>query len=154
MTEGNKTISDGVYFSQEHLCMLYNLHLPRKFWHKCLNKHRSQCRHKGSLAKFPLLFCVNNPLRFHLRLFSALPVAPAFRLSHLHLPSSYDFLSFYFDAIINSRKWEGTGKNACEPHHEKTLFCHMRTTKAQISLCIRAVWSAPLLFASWIVQYH
>ena len=30
----------------------------------------------------------------------------------------------------------------------------MRTTKAQISLRIRAVWSAPLLFAAWIVQYH
>ena len=26
------------------------------------------------------------------------------------------------------------------------ILCHMRTTKAQISLCIRAVWSAPLLF--------
>ena len=25
-----------------------------------------------------------------------------------------------------------------EPHHEKTCLCHMRTTKAQISLCIRA----------------
>ena len=33
-----------------------------------------------------------------------------------------------------------------EPRHEKTCFCHMRTTKAQISLRIRAVWSAPLLF--------
>ena len=31
-----------------------------------------------------------------------------------------------------------------EPRHEKTCFCHMRTTKAQISLRIRAVWSAPL----------
>ena len=38
-----------------------------------------------------------------------------------------------------------------EPHHKKTCFCHMRTTKAQISLAdlrIRAVWSAPLLFAA------
>ena len=26
-----------------------------------------------------------------------------------------------------------------EPCHEKTCFCHMRTTKAQISLRIRAV---------------
>ena len=31
-----------------------------------------------------------------------------------------------------------------EPRHEKTCFCHMRTTKAQISLRIRAVWSAPI----------
>ena len=38
-----------------------------------------------------------------------------------------------------------------EPRHEKTCFCYMRTTKAQISLRIRAVWSAPLLFAAWIV---
>ena len=38
-----------------------------------------------------------------------------------------------------------------EPRHEKTCFCHMRITKAQISLRIRAVWSAPLLFAAWIV---
>ena len=28
----------------------------------------------------------------------------------------------------------------------KCILCHMGTTKAQISLCIRAVWSAPLLF--------
>ena len=33
-----------------------------------------------------------------------------------------------------------------EPHREKTCLCHMQTTKAQISLRIRAVWSAPLLF--------
>ena len=35
-----------------------------------------------------------------------------------------------------------------EPRHEKTCLCHMRTTKTQISLSIRAVWSAPLLFAA------
>ena len=35
-----------------------------------------------------------------------------------------------------------------EPRHEKTCLCHMRTTKAQISLRIHAVWSAPLLFAA------
>ena len=42
-----------------------------------------------------------------------------------------------------------------EPCHEKTCFCHMRTTKAQISLRIRAVWSAPLLFSStcWIQNF-
>ena len=33
----------------------------------------------------------------------------------------------------------------------KCVLCHMRTTKAQISLLIRAVWSAPLLFAAKIV---
>ena len=30
-----------------------------------------------------------------------------------------------------------------EPRHEKTYLCYMRTTKAQISLRIRAVRSAP-----------
>ena len=30
----------------------------------------------------------------------------------------------------------------------ENVSCHMRTTKAQISLHIRAVWSAPLLFAA------
>ena len=35
--------------------------------------------------------------------------------------------------------------------HEKTCLCHMQTTKAQISLRIRAVWSATFLFAAWLV---
>ena len=35
-----------------------------------------------------------------------------------------------------------------EPRREKTCFYHMQTTKAQISLRIRAVWSAPLLSAA------
>ena len=38
-----------------------------------------------------------------------------------------------------------------DPCHEKTCLCYMQTTKAQISLCIRALWSAPLLFAAWTV---
>ena len=42
-------------------------------------------------------------------------------------------------------------KYTYEPRHEKTCLCHMRTTKVQISVRIRAVWSAHLLFASWIV---
>ena len=40
-----------------------------------------------------------------------------------------------------------------EPRHEKICLCHMWTIKVQISLCIRAVWSAPLLFTARIVQY-
>ena len=35
----------------------------------------------------------------------------------------------------------------------ENLFWHMRTTKGQISLRIRAVWSAPFLFAAYIVYY-
>ena len=38
-----------------------------------------------------------------------------------------------------------------EPRYEKICFYHMRTTKPQISLHIRAVWSAPLFFAAWTV---
>ena len=34
------------------------------------------------------------------------------------------------------------------PRHEKNCLCNMWTTKAQISLRIRAVWSAPLLFTA------
>ena len=37
-----------------------------------------------------------------------------------------------------------------ELHHNKTCLCYMWTTKMQISLCIHAVWSAPLLFTAWI----
>ena len=33
----------------------------------------------------------------------------------------------------------------------KPALCHMQTTKTQISLCIHAAWSAPLLFTDWIV---
>ena len=36
---------------------------------------------------------------------------------------------------------------------QKCVLCHMRTTKAQISLRIRAVWLAPLLFTAYIVWY-
>ena len=35
-----------------------------------------------------------------------------------------------------------------EPSHEKTCLSHVWTIKAQISLCILSVWSAPLLFAA------
>ena len=34
------------------------------------------------------------------------------------------------------------------PAMRQGVLCHMRTTKAQISLRFRAVWSAPLLFAA------
>ena len=39
------------------------------------------------------------------------------------------------------------------PRPEKTCLRGWRTTKAQTSLFIRAVWSAPLLFAYWKVSY-
>ena len=64
---------------------------------------------------------------------------------------------FYFTlqglSTINPYKWHQLTTSLTysllkiEPHHEKTSLCHMQTTKAQISLRIRAVRSAPLLFA-------
>ena len=42
-------------------------------------------------------------------------------------------------------------KKLNEPRPQKTCLCHMQTTKAQISLHICAVSSAPLLFTAWIV---
>ena len=42
-------------------------------------------------------------------------------------------------------------RHGTELRHEKTCFSHMRITNVQISLRIRAVWSAPLLFAFKIV---
>ena len=38
-----------------------------------------------------------------------------------------------------------------EPGHEKTCLYVICEQQRQISLRIRAVWSAPLLFAPWIV---
>ena len=45
-------------------------------------------------------------------------------------PSTWDS-EFYSPSFLN------------EPRHEKTCLCHMQITKAQISLHICAVWSAP-----------
>ena len=39
------------------------------------------------------------------------------------------------------------------PRRDKTCFGGLRTTQAQTSLRIRAVWSAPLLFAFMKVPY-
>ena len=52
----------------------------------------------------------------------------------------------YAQTTIRTFMRVATDKN--ESHHEKTCLCHLRTTKAQISLRISAVCSAPLLFAA------
>ena len=41
-------------------------------------------------------------------------------------------------------------QNSLQMSHvmRKPCFCHMRTTKLQVSLCICAEWSVPLLFAA------
>ena len=50
----------------------------------------------------------------------------------------------FWDAITKLSHWINQVSQAMR----KCVLCHMRTTKAQISLRIRAVWSAPLLFAA------
>ena len=73
----------------------------------------------------------------HLKMqFWAAPKRPEFRSSEQPMWAFY-FVDFHWTPF--------------EPCHEKTCFCHMRATKAQISLRIRAVWSAPFLLAVWIV---
>ena len=49
--------------------------------------------------------------------------------------------------LLSLRKHMST-KWVYEPRHEKTCLCHVRTTKAQISLRRCTVWLAPLLFAA------
>ena len=66
------------------------------------------------------------------------------------------FLSFFFDISSLELYWtllNFSGKKfywliwiIFEPGHQK--MCLMRTTKAQVSLRILAVWSAPLLFTA------
>ena len=60
--------------------------------------------------------------------------------SHVHI-------YFLSKAIFVHKKYVFK-PNKDETCHEKTCICHMRTTKAQISLRICAVWSAPLLFVA------
>ena len=68
-------------------------------------------------------------------------------------PSLLPPVSAWLLDIIQSRPdilrydyWLEIHNSIYEPRHEKTCFGHMRTTKAQSSLCIFTVWSAPLLF--------
>ena len=53
----------------------------------------------------------------------------------------------YSDKKTWAGPWENVSYVICE-HMRKHVLCHMRTTKVQISLRIRAVWSAPLLFTA------
>ena len=65
----------------------------------------------------------------------------------------YKNISEHFYVCILKISFNLLNSSLCqnEPRHEKTCFYHMRTTKAQISLRIRAVLSALLLFAVYIV---
>ena len=75
-------------------------------------------------------------------------------LQHVQLPPGWEANSEGSCETAWKRKLEwAVIVGPYEPCHEKTCFCHMRTTKAQISLRIHPVWSAPLLFAAQIVWY-
>ena len=50
--------------------------------------------------------------------------------------------------MVFCRGWDNRIISLSETDHEKTCLCQMRPTKTLISLCIRTIWSAPLLFAS------
>ena len=56
-----------------------------------------------------------------------------------------------FDFLPNFSKAYCYDEITYEPRHDKTCFCDMPTTKAQISLRIYAISWAPLLFNAWIV---
>ena len=51
-------------------------------------------------------------------------------------------LAVEYSHLVSSQVW------IFQPHHEKTCLCHIRTTKTQSSLRIRAIWSASLLFTA------
>ena len=53
-------------------------------------------------------------------------------------------LQFSYDVAL----FKSNNKKQLSQAIIKCVLCHMRTTKAQISLRMRAVWSAPLLFAA------
>ena len=62
-----------------------------------------------------------------------------------------DLLHLYLQAVdlyINVSHISYMGLDARKP-----VFGGLRTTQAQTSLRIRAVWSAPLFFAYWKVSY-
>ena len=80
--------------------------------------------------------------------------------NQVRLGLSVDFERYYGQALQQA-EWAGFHKTAFHGNHVgghtgyhlshlswENLFCHMRTTKAQISLRIHTVWSAPLLFAA------
>ena len=74
-----------------------------------------------------------------LREFNILKTFAHIEFTYIKFPTSC--ISIPANKSTNIKLWN-------EPRREKTCLCHMRTTKAQISLHIHAVWSALLLFAA------
>ena len=94
------------------------------------------------------LFCVNFMLK---NLFAAMfSLAP---IQDIDVETFGGKLLQNWHQNVRKTSWHHTWELSYmyEPHHEKTCFCHMRTTKAQISLRIRAIWWVPLLLAAQIV---
>ena len=102
-------------------------HLPRRNW-KILTKtkHRQyQCKHSSNWA-----------IKTHCR-----PVRYTLNWQKKY---KYRFKIFHFGQKYNHCQ----NRAEMKPRHEKTCLYHIQTTKAQISLRIRTVWPAPLLFAA------
>ena len=79
------------------------------------------------------------------------PTSVRKNMNRMHLFTTYyrawRFANYRWICIIPLDRYR-LAKCAYEPRHEKTWLCHMRITKAQISLRVGTVWSAPLLFAA------
>ena len=60
----------------------------------------------------------------------------------------HHFLPNILTSLIGAKPHSSSLQIDMSQAMRKCVLCHMRTTKAQISLRIRAVWSAPLLFTA------
>ena len=116
-------------------------------------KTPDQCRKHGLISVF-VDHCL---VSFHIQNFKTL--ASLWRMSRRFEPYwclqtsedrfSRDDARVLWNLItMTSLQSISEGSPFLEPGHEKTTcICHMRTTKVQINLRIRAIWSAPSLFA-------
>ena len=120
-----------------------------------------QCRHTEHLHEEVWYHknCLTKWQRFELShyfntLHGEINLYQSFYWSHLilciHNVDTLNICLKKFDAI--NTFWQNVSVlnflKISEPHHEKSCLCHMRTTKTQIRLRIRAVWSASLLFTA------
>ena len=80
----------------------------------------------------------------------------------MHTFDNYILVEFFFarfnPGMCDRELWNELTTRPLDHLHlgldaRKPVFGGLQTTQAQISLRIRAVWSAPLLFAFWKVSY-